>query len=232
MHIDLKCTGTAAECLGAEVMGIDAEFNAAEKKPAAIEFLKHNWRGKITHLFNENIVFSQNQSACWMCYGASCRVRPDPDIMSGGYPCPALSQQRQKNGKTMSTSSPKLHPLYGKVMEEFLCYLRLRRPRMSWFEEIPSFMKGLKHLNGRSPMVVVSDECRKIGYHTIALLLEHRVFCNMTRTLVFMVGALDEAGGARGAAWVERAVLRVLDFRALSVPTNLMTEVIDVTGRA
>ena len=47
-----------------------------------------------------------------------------------------------------------------------------------------------------------------------------------------MVGELEEAGGARGAAWVERIVLRVLDFRALSFPTNLMTEVIDATGRA
>ena len=40
VHIDLKCIGTAAKCLGAEVMGIDAQFIAAEKKPAVIEFIK------------------------------------------------------------------------------------------------------------------------------------------------------------------------------------------------
>ena len=165
-------------------MGIDAEFNAAEKKSAAIEFIKHNWHGKTTHLFKDNAVFSQDQGACWMCNGTSCRVRPDPDIMSGRYPCLAFSQQRQNNGKTMSTSSSELHPLYGEVMVEVLCYLRLRRPRMFWFEEVPGFMKGIQHFNGRSPMVVVSDACRKIGSHTIALLLEHCVFCNMARTQV------------------------------------------------
>ena len=140
--------------------------------------------------------------------------------MSGGFPCPAFSAQRQKNGSTPGTGAPENHPTFPMAVEEFANYLSERQPSMFWMEEVVGFTKRVEAL-GMSPLAHVASKCRERGYAVEAFQLCHSVFINVRRPRVYFLGAHQRAGGAAAIAHCSRAVqqaVQLLEERAYSRP--------------
>ena len=133
IKLEVQCCGMVAEILGSEVGGYDIDvLGVADSKPAAQRWIQANWFDKpeLRHVFESNTAFfgPQGGGTCRKCGKWCRRAWETPDIMSGGFPCPAFSDQRQKNGDTPSTGPVDGHPTFHMAVTEFILYLDAREP--------------------------------------------------------------------------------------------------------
>ena len=201
----------------------------SEEKLAAQKWLRYQFGGQCGHIFKQNKCFLDGYGPCFL-HGTVCQApQKAVDVASGGLACQAFSNARVQNGTTPCTGEPTKHPKFHSALVEFPEYLRQRRPKCWWIEEVLTFLKRLAALKGLSPYEVFCESVRGLGYAIKGFYGHHGIWINAARSRVFVVGCLPEAGHAAGCACIYDYVSHAQDIRKLAAPTKL-EDVIDFEG--
>lgn len=210
----------------------------SESKASAQRLLKRNFGRDVVHMYDDNLALRSGQpSRCFGCHSAKCRPsQMAVDIASGGFPCPPFSQARDKSKPSASrkTGATEDHPQFCMVMDEFVDYLKFRRPLCYWLEEVTGFDVPLEIFNGLSPCKVVAGRLAELGYSSCCLILNHSVFVKMGRERIFLFGCLPEAGGLAGAENIRDTIVNLMQevekLQGIRGGAISVWRVVDVSG--
>ena len=223
------CTGTGAEIVGLESMGVDADFlAAADIKASAQLFLKHNFAKKLRHIYKDMSCYEEGYGEC-VLHGRVCAV-PDEqaDLAIGGLPCQGFSNFRQKNGGAARTSDPHHHPTFPVVTQEFNKYLQRRQPATFIIEEVCAFAQTDRR-TGQTFLHEVAAQCLRQGYCVRVLELCHGLWTELERKRLWILGFSHASGHAQGADYCVRLLEESNAYRRLTPPTPIW-EIIDSEG--
>ena len=83
------------------------------------------------------------------------------------------------------------------------------------------FTKELAALGGRSPVQVVAQLCREVGYYVVCLDLDHCKWIRVSRRRVWLIG-IDEANGGEDAiSWVYGTITALMAQTAKRAPPSI-----------
>jgi hypothetical protein len=119
--------------------------------------------------------------------------RPVVDLASGGLPCQPFTSQRAQPAQPLSQGTgrkpksgsasrettrsgfPHQHPYYP-VVDEFVEYLKCRRPRSFLVEEVPAWDNKTVGDSCVTYMELVAKQCVALGYAVRAITWDHSMF--------------------------------------------------------
>ena len=227
-RLELLCAGTGGELLGLLTLGVPVSVLAcAEKNPTSRRWLSQQFQHRIPHLFDNNSsLLTPAGGHCGKCSCVHGPAAERTDIMSGGFPCPPFSAQRDKSKDGPRTGPVQDHPMYDTTMVQFAQYVKQRQPYQFWMEQVPGFLRKLAALGGRSPLSLFVKALGELGYSVQCLHIDHCLFVDVARPRLWLWGVSQEAGGAKAADWILKLVTRVVTRRAQAPPTQIF-DVVD-----
>ena len=141
-----------------------------------------------------------------------------PDCSSGGLPCPSFSNLRHQSGNSPATQDPDSHPSFCTVMSEFFDYLRSRRPRSWWIEEVERF-NAMNKKTGKTYLQEFVEQCARLQYFVRVIKLNHSTWIGVGRGRLFVLGVGADCGGRKAVEWIVEVITASTAYRELAPPT-------------
>jgi site-specific DNA-cytosine methylase len=205
----------------------------AEKKPAAIKFILHNYGNKIEHCFEENESLMAGYGKC--ARHKRCCQHDVPacgvDIMTGGFPCQPHSAARHKTGKTPGTGQPSSHPSYNTLHVGAVDYLQARDPACFCIEQVTT-ITNIEKVSGKSHLALFVESVRDLpaGYKIHVFHMSHGVFASLPKDRVWVIGVSERCGGDEALQWIVRHIKMAYLTRQATPPVLWIGGIVDIKG--